>query len=276
MASRNYSKEVEEKLTDDTKLQIAIWLVGVNTTRTVENWPVTFTKMFDRMFGRQHVTWKCFWRSCIASYSALFVSGIVGAFLTKYNLFKHLVIAPEFLVTALLGNVFTDYISLLQTRTFLALMNRSSKSHIYVILLVLDALITYSIACIGLALSSSAIMIYILWHYNTLADRSIILPYLRTVWRVIDVAVLSGALFKSLQMNTMFIAPAFFTSIWLWLYAGSGFLLRTARHFDLGFMWFSGKFDIEQKPLQSIGLVAGTVCALAYWGVVLVIQVVNR
>ena len=123
-------KEVEEKLTDDTKLQIAIWLVGVNTTRTVENWPVTFTKMFDRVFGRQHVTWKCFWRSSIASYSALFVSGIVGAFFTKYNLFKQLAIAPEFLVTALLGNVFTDYISLLQTRKFLEIGRASCRERV--------------------------------------------------------------------------------------------------------------------------------------------------
>src|SRR5438270_6428161 len=29
--------------------------------------------------------------------------------------------------------------------------------------------------------------------------------------------------------------PAFFTTIWLWLYAGSGFLLKAARRFDIGF-----------------------------------------
>lgn len=55
--------------------------------------------------------------------------------------------------------------------------------------------------------------------------------------------------------------PAFFTSIWLWLYAGSGFLLKAARRFDIGFDWFNRHFDIEKKPLQSIGLVAGALVA---------------
>jgi hypothetical protein len=46
----------------------------------------------------------------------------------------------------------------------------------------------------------------------------------------------------------------FFTSIWP--YAGVGFLLKSTRRLDSGFDWFNRKFDIEKKPLQSIGLVA--------------------
>jgi hypothetical protein len=53
--------------------------------------------------------------------------------------------------------------------------------------------------------------------------------------------------------------PALFTSIWLWLYAGSGFLLKAARRFDIGFLWFNSKADIEKKPLSAIGLVAGSI-----------------
>jgi hypothetical protein len=60
---------------------------------------------------------------------------------------------------------------------------------------------------------------------------------------------------------------------WLWLYAGSGFLLKAARRFDLGFDWFNRKFDIEKKPLQSIGLVAGALVAVVYWAVVVVSRV---
>jgi hypothetical protein len=64
--------------------------------------------------------------------------------------------------------------------------------------------------------------------------------------------------------------PAFFTSIWLWLYAGSGFLLKAARHFDIGFQWFNGHADIEHKPLQAIGLVAGVLVAIVYWSAIVV------
>jgi hypothetical protein len=53
-----------------------------------------------------------------------------------------------------------------------------------------------------------------------------------------------------------FAIPAFTPLAWTTLYAGSGFLLKFARRFDIGFRWFNRRFDIEKKPLQSIGLVA--------------------
>jgi hypothetical protein len=64
--------------------------------------------------------------------------------------------------------------------------------------------------------------------------------------------------------------PAFFTSIWLWLYAGAGFLLKGARRFDVLVGLMNRRMDIEKKPLQSIGLVAGAIVALVYWGVVVI------
>ena len=68
---------------------------------------------------------------------------------------------------------------------------------------------------------------------------------------------------------------SYFTSIWLWLYAASGFLLKAARRFDFGFEWFNRRFDIEKKPLQSIGLVAGALLvAVAYWAAVIVNRVI--
>jgi hypothetical protein len=68
--------------------------------------------------------------------------------------------------------------------------------------------------------------------------------------------------------------PALWTSIWLWLYAACGFLLKAARRFDFGFQWFNRHFDIEKKPLQSIGLVAGAIVAVVYWAAVVVMRVV--
>ena len=76
------------------------------------------------------------------------------------------------------------------------------------------------------------------------------------------------------DIDFAFIA-AFVSSIWLWLYAGSGFLLKAARRFDIGFEWFNRHVDIEKKPLQSIGLVAGALVALVYWAAVIVIRVVG-
>jgi hypothetical protein len=63
---------------------------------------------------------------------------------------------------------------------------------------------------------------------------------------------------------------------WLWLYAVSGFILKAARRFDIGFEWFNRKFDIEKKPLQSIGLVAGALVAVTYWAAVIVSRFAGR
>jgi hypothetical protein len=53
----------------------------------------------------------------------------------------------------------------------------------------------------------------------------------------------------------------------------SGFLLKAARRLDLGFDWFNRTFDIERKPLQSIGLVAGALVAVVYWAAAIVSRV---
>jgi hypothetical protein len=66
------------------------------------------------------------------------------------------------------------------------------------------------------------------------------------------------------------IIPALTVSIWMWLPTASGFLLKAARHLDVGFQWFNRRFDVEKKPLQSIGLVASAIIAIGYWGAVII------
>uniref|UniRef100_Q01SW5 Uncharacterized protein n=1 Tax=Solibacter usitatus (strain Ellin6076) TaxID=234267 RepID=Q01SW5_SOLUE len=71
------------------------------------------------------------------------------------------------------------------------------------------------------------------------------------------------------------ILPCFLVPVWIWLPFVSGFLLKAARRFHVGFDWFNRRFDIEKKPLQSIGLVAGTLVAVMYWTAVIVSRVVG-
>jgi hypothetical protein len=54
-------------------------------------------------------------------------------------------------------------------------------------------------------------------------------------------------------------------SLWLGLSTLAGMILKAACRFDRAFRWFKAHFDIEKKPLQSIGLVAGSLFAMAYW-----------
>src|SRR6266849_3926469 len=66
-----FFERVEAVLTDQTKFEIAVWLVGVKVGQKVEPWPETFANIFDRVFGMKHLSWKCFCRSCLASYAAV-------------------------------------------------------------------------------------------------------------------------------------------------------------------------------------------------------------
>ena len=43
-----FFERVEAVLTDQTKLEIAVWLVGVKTADTVREWPLTFRIVFDK------------------------------------------------------------------------------------------------------------------------------------------------------------------------------------------------------------------------------------
>jgi hypothetical protein len=63
-----FFERVEAVLTDDTKLAIAVWLLGVRVGQKVEPWPETFANVFDRVFGTKHLSWKCF--SVSVRYSA--------------------------------------------------------------------------------------------------------------------------------------------------------------------------------------------------------------
>jgi hypothetical protein len=45
---------------------------------------------------------------------------------------------------------------------------------------------------------------------------------------------------------------------------------RSYSRLSIGFEWFNKKCDIEKKPLQSIGLVAGALVAIVYWAAVIV------
>jgi hypothetical protein len=254
-------KAVEAVLSENTKLEIAVWLLGVKIGEKVEPWPDTFAKVFDKVFGERHLTWKCFWRSAIASYSAVV---LVDIYLESFSRFLCQLCLSDYLhdtlLYAFIGNVVPDYISLLETRYLLGFMQRTRSFRQRLIWLALDFVLTSAIALV----TAHVILSY--WWVSSDPGQ----------WRWTISAILGHpADFHQTNSWFSFVIPAFVTSIWLWLYIGSGFLIKAARRFDIGFQWFNRRFDIEKKPLQSIGLVAGAVVAVLYWTAVIVSRIVG-
>jgi len=269
-----FFERVESVLNEDTKLEIALWLLEVKVGEKVEPWPDTFAKVFDRVFGTKHFSLRCFWRSCVASYSVAAIAALVGAVRINapipgyWTLTDSLALLGHgivmLLIGSVIGNVLPDYISLLETRIALRILCRRDRTATYVGVLAFDLLFTIGVAIVAAMIAGWVIVDVLVLH----GAKTITEPYPFSTG-------LSAALFINQNLVLLWILPAFFTSIWLWLYAGSGFLLKAARRFDIGFDWFNRKFDIEKKPLQSIGLVAGALVAVVYWTAVIVSKMIG-
>ena len=286
-----FFERVEAVLTEQTKLEIAVWLLGVKVGEKVEPWHETFAKMFDRVFGTKHLSWKCFWRSCIASYGALFLVLVLDWFVhdssgVVYDPSGHPHISPTAITSvfsdifygraavawllpiSLVANLGPDYVSLLESRWMLRQVKHCTV-RATIVRLVLDLVLTIVIAAIATYVGQ--VLLNLVYGSRTSADVLFAIPSTREVTMSFPHSMFSNWFVASLSYSGfLWFFPAFFTSIWLWLYAGSGFLLKAARRFDIGFDWFNRKFDIEKKPLQSIGLVAGALVALVYWAAVIV------
>ena len=270
---------VGDRLTDDARLQIALWLVGRKKFQPkVEPWQDTFAEVFDRIFGRKHFSWKCFSRSALTSLvlalsCAVIVlvnehAGIAHGFIANVEV---LILILPFLI---ISNVIPDYVSLLKTRKLLKLMARRRYLIVWVLFIVVDLYVTIGIAFIGNSIMN------VIARPMEFARRmrivsSAVISFLTAPSRMFFIIEDEWRWENGLSIAFVTILPALFTSIWLWLYAVSGALLKAARRFDIGFDWFNRHFDIEKKPLQSIGLVAGTLVALVYWAAVIVGRVLG-
>src|SRR5271156_2957564 len=56
-------------ISDDLKATIWVWIAEPNTTPVVRPWQSGFAKVFDRVFGQEHLSWRCFRNSAIASFA---------------------------------------------------------------------------------------------------------------------------------------------------------------------------------------------------------------
>lgn len=269
-------------LNEQTNREIGRWIrvKSFETAIVAEqavNWPETFASVFDRVFGKKHLTWFCFWRSAETSLVLAFISfgimfqNVIGR-VSVHSLVADVMLLGMFYPLLFVTNVIPDYVSLLETRKVLLLMAKTKSSWLRAMLIVFDGAVTIVIATWGVTVFAVVNSFIRQTHpFTWQHGLGVIFSY--PVLLVRNGKGLYGELLKSEEGFSLaygMILPAFFTSIWLWLYALSGFLLKAARRFDLGFEWFNRRFDIEKKPLQSIGLVAGALVALVYWAVVIV------
>ena len=227
-------------------------LTDLRPSAIVKPWPVAFSEIVDKVFGRRPLSLSFILRSCVASLLAVAVVGLI--FLRRDAIYySFLAIAGrrftfQMGVFPLISNLVPDYFSLLVSRWVIRMMIRRNTFGWTATLLGLDLLATLLVAVIGIAFTN---IVY------SLAFTPAGIPGLSRG----DVAILSTRAF--FRNRRLFAPPyhllfwaSFFTSIWVWLYAVSGFTLNFATKLDSGLRFVNRYLDME-KPLASLGKVAG-------------------
>ena len=265
-----FFERVEAVLTDQTKFEIAVWLVGTKTTEKAQKWSVVLAALFSRTVGPKHFSWKCISRSTAASTLGITAASVVALppLVGRPNSFSW-----HWIVILWIGVVISDYISLFITRLFFrAICIHPTRA---AALLIGDFVVSAAFAWFFFDLWGSfyySLKGYWVGTINLPVDlyKDMIVSFFATfMWKIHEptslALIVPGDVGRTVNMKVAFCISSVITSIPLWLYAASGFLLKFARRFDLGFDWFNRKFDIEKKPLSAIGLVASSLVAILYW-----------
>src|SRR6266542_5652251 len=143
----------ESVASQDTKLRITRWLKGLDLEVTTSSWPATFISLFDGVFGKRHLSWRCFFRSCVASSCVVAIVLLVwaGFHWNSVLLVIRLGAGAASIFVVLLTfttcmSLIPDYVSLLKTRYILRWLKGSRSYGWIVTLLALDLLATGCLA----------------------------------------------------------------------------------------------------------------------------------
>jgi hypothetical protein len=207
-------QRAETVLKPEVKAAISQWLQNLNPATAFANWPATFAAVFDRIFGKRHLSWRCFGRSCIASFVGVITLILIWAGL-RPNQFAAVVEGGEhwWLLTIFGGtvvyNLIPDYLSLLESRFVIHWMSEARFILRILTFLAIDLVFTAAIFW-GVFYALFALL-FLLGGEPTL----VIVP----IWVVCAWLSLTAD-FAGVPPPAIFFYSTFFTSVWVWLYAG--------------------------------------------------------
>ena len=252
----------EAILSPDVKVRVRNVLQGESDlTGRVETWPQQFGHLFDAVFTEKHFSWKCFGRTALASLFAVGITLLLVITIRTHDSgfsldFLKLHVMPIYLyVILLLLNVVADYLSLLESRAVIQWMSAASSKVAWWGFLFLD------IVCTGI------IFVGLAWVLTTIYD--VMIPPFERVSAFLDPGATKSVdqRIQHVSVSTIlvtFLFSTFFASVWVWLYALSCFLVRTAKVTDRSWNVLTYCIDIENKPVLSLGTISIVLITLGY------------
>ncbi len=262
--------KLEGVLSKHSKQSLHRWLVNYQGKAVTVRWSVILTQLFDSLFGKKHLSFRCFFRSSIASLIVIFFLLLVtisrnpqllGFITSTVKAGMHTRVKWLY-VSWFLATLIPDYISLLKTRLLLAWM-RKVPGKFTVLLLLLDFILTTVVARFSVALVFS---MAVLLNVNLKPETTGFMKVAGRMWREFLQGILSPLSFPPISSGMsdthifVSVAPWFYatyaTSVWVWLYVSAGLLVKGGKALDVTSNWFRSVLDIEGQPVRSIGVVA--------------------
>lgn len=256
-----FSKEFRE--------EVSLRLLCLDTKDLASSWPKHFAALFDKRFSTRHLSLYCFLMSSLFSLLTVLLMSLIFLFLRTP--FKNEGASPTTVIVALAGagvltipsiilNFIPDYLSLLETRYLLKLMEETNSSFRLVILLVVDLLLT---SCLG------ALVFYVGASTLSLVEAQPALDWILYgiwgFWCEKDPPYQIILIFMSLYFFS-----TFFTSAWIWLYAFAQGVVRSAHRLDTIVKCLQFMLPIEERPFRSIGIVATILAVGSYFVLVFI------
>jgi hypothetical protein len=268
---------LDDLISDESRVALWYYLADFPSDERIESWASVFPKLIDKVFGRRAISWSFFFRSSIASVLAVSVLFFIIVLPLGLNGPQFLSITGLLIVLiALVSNVTTDYVSLIVSRTFIQLIERFPKLHTILILLTLDFAVTagLGIFCTTVAINVFYIVLEVMricYGYSTLGDLPNNLSILLSPssW---NLAHTYHLLFRAdtthdihfTAVVRVFFLSGFFTSVWLWIYIVSIFAIKAFHRIEPRWLTLLPYLNIEKKPMQAIGRIAGILAAGGY------------
>jgi len=259
-------REGEKAMSQEARAAVSDWLLQESFVNRPSDWPETFIDLFDAVFTEDHFSWACFWRSAVVSVTgAIVISGVLwmlGVFSRETFIMSNISenTRPSFniqialtLVSAVIYNSIFDYLSLFETRKVLSY----TESHSYdnqLIIILLDLFLTLLIIYFGMLFIIYSINVYLIpSRAYAIFKIEEILDLLYSPLRAIYSVYPMGD-----SLPTALIYSTFITSVWVWTYVLSGYVIRLVYPFVEGVSFLKDSLDIRGRPVHSMGvLIAG-------------------
>jgi len=265
----------ESVASEETKRLITRWLRNIDPISPVSKWQATFVQVFDRLFGQRHFTCRCFARSSVASFASVGIVTLLWGALRPDEVHAipygggRLTLAAVLIGTAVL-NLIPDFVSLVKTRYLIGWMMPKPTLARSCVGLVCDLIATVLLATMSLwsllLVRYSKLVWQGVWTLGVALRTTFVLV---VILMVTAVPLTNGG--GSGIPNGIWLYSMFSPSIWVWLYALSGLIVRLAQGLGIGVTTVQGLLDIDRKPITSLGWVAMLLTSIVYWVMAVVV-----